>query len=225
MRPLIFLLAAVAASVGLFGQGNGKQNITIDVSGPANVTDNPIVGIGTFTKRGNGTLTLRRDLTADLIDLQRGTLLLGADNLIGDSTNMRLSGGNFSTGGHDERLGSLTLAANSVIDFDGGSSILHFDSSSSAQWSDSTLVLVNWTGGSDHIFFDDAVTGLSASQVAKIRFQTSDGSLLGATILCNGEVVPVPEPATIGFGALLLGSVALRERKRVFALWGKLAGH
>jgi hypothetical protein len=226
VRPFLLSLAVFAASAGAFAQGNGnsgtKQDIVIDVSGPANVSDSDHVNIGTYTKRGNGTMTLRHNLSADLIDIQSGTLLLSKDNLIGDSTNLRLSSGTFATGGHDETLGSLTLAANSIIDLGSGSSILHFDESASTQWSASTLIIDNWTSGSDHLFVGDAITGLTAGQVGQIRFRGADGGLTGAMILCNGEIVPVPEPATIAFGALLLGTIGYRERKRLVAAWGKL---
>ena len=132
VRPLFFALVALATSMAGFAQ---KQDITINVSGPANVSDSSEhVNIGTYTKLGSGTLTLGNHLSADLIDVKAGTLLLGGSDLISDTTNMRLSGGTFATGGNSERLGSLTLVANSSVDFGNGSSILHFDSSAVNIW-------------------------------------------------------------------------------------------
>jgi len=222
VRPLPLFLVALAMSVGCFAQtvdsASATHDVIINVSGPANVSDSDQVSIGTYTKRGNGTMTLRHILEANLIDIESGTLLLGSANRITDSSNMKLSGGTFATGGFNETLGELTLAANSTIDLGNGASILRFANSSQDVWtSDTTLTIVNWNGDSDALFFDSAMTALTSGQVSQIRFLNPNGvtGIFGAMILADGRVVPVPEPATIGFGALLIGAIGLRERDRL----------
>src|SRR5206468_388633 len=106
--------------------------------------------------------------------------------LISDATAMQLSGGTFATGGHNETLGALTLASSSIIDFGAGSSILHFDDSAATVWtSGSSLVIENWSSGSDHLFFGDALSALTAGQVSQIFFLRPDGqnAVYGAIIL------------------------------------------
>jgi hypothetical protein len=224
-RPFILFLVTLVTSLGSFAQSNGKHDVTINVSGPANVSDSDQVNIGTYTKRGNGTMTLRHVLDADLIDLQSGTLLLGSANRITDTSNMRLSGGTFATGGNNETLGTLTLAANSTIDLGNGASILRFANSAQEAWtSGTTLTIVNWNGDSDALYFDSAMTALTSGQVSQIRFLNPNGvtGVFGAILLPDGKCVPVPEPATIGFGALLIGAIGLRERDRLARVFGFL---
>lgn len=149
-----------------------------------------------------------------------GTLLLAGANQIGNTANLTLNGGTFNTGGNSETLGTLTLTANSTIDFGGSANTLTFASSSASAWTAATaLTLQNWTSSSDHLFFGNSAAGLSAAQVASIRFSNPGGftaGLYGARILASGEVVPlVPEPATLAAAGLLLAGIIRREAKRI----------
>ena len=171
-----------------------------------------------FIKAGSGTFTVRNPINVDLVDIESGTLLLGSANLIADRADMKLNGGNFATGGFNETLGQLTLSANSTIDLGNSSSILHFANSAQEAWSSgTTLTIVNWNGDTDALFFGSAMTALTSGQVSQIRFLNPNGvtGIFAAQILSDGRVVPVPEPATIGFGVLLVGAVGLRERERL----------
>ena len=190
-------------------------------------TSASLTGIGTLTKTEVGQLRIDSSITnlqAITIDIQGGSILLGADNQIADTTNMILSGGTFETGGYDETLGTLTLSADSTIDLGSGSdSVLHLADSSGETWSGS-LTISNWDG-SDQLFFGSSSSGLQSSQVAQIWFE-NPGNMIGTyqgMILDTGEIVPlqiVPEPATWISGLILLGFIAFVYRKKMRGVAG-----
>ena len=72
-------------------------------------------------------------------------------------------------------------------------------------------------GGIDQLFFGSDPSGLTAGQLAQIRIYSDDGITLlpAAAFTSAGEIVPVPEPASLlmllGSAGLLLG---LRRRRQ-----------
>ncbi len=210
------------------GSLSGTGNVllgsgTLNVAGPNSTTySGKISGTGGLTKSGTGTLTLsgintyKGDTT-----ISGGTLQLGTHNAISNSSALVMSGGRLATNGFNQTMGILTLTADSTIDMSGGNSILSFANSSGASWNNSsTLTITGWngslTGGGAEQFLIGA-SGLNASQLALIKFFNPAGLAPGiydAMMLANGEIVPVPEPATIGLGALLLGLLAKRRRMK-----------
>jgi hypothetical protein len=154
-------------------------------------------------------------------------LLSGAaGNRINDTAGMTLNGGGFHTGGLSESLGTLTLSASSTLDFGSGASVVNFLNSSASTWGGgSTLWVTNWSGnwgvggGTDQIIFGSDSSALTAGQVAQIQFWLpSWGAWSPATILGNGEVVPVPEPATVLGAGALAALLGWRERRRLRGL-------
>jgi fibronectin-binding autotransporter adhesin len=157
-----------------------------------------------------------------------GTLVLGASNQIGDGVGLILSGGTLLVGAANvtEDLGTLTLTADSTIDFGnfGASGLrqLTFDNSASISWT-GTLTITNWQGVANtsseftDIFF--GVGGLTTAQQGQIRF-ANQGNVAG-TLLGTGELVPVPEPKIYMAALALLGVVGWRERKRLAGLLRK----
>jgi autotransporter-associated beta strand protein len=163
-----------------------------------------------------------------------GTLLLGASNQIGASTNMNLAGGSFNSAGFSEGnattagLGSLTLSASSTLNLGSGSSTLAFSSSSGSAWtSGQSLSITNWSGnlsggGTDRIYFGTSNTTLTSTQLSQITFVNPTGLAAGnygAKLLSSGELVPfsaVPEPSTVAAGAVLgvLATADLYRRRR-----------
>jgi len=173
---------------------------------------------GTATKTTAGVVVLSGRIVANTasatgigLDLQAGTLSQTYSNLIGDTTNMRLGGGNWQTNGNSEVLGTLTLAADSTLNFAGGNSIIQFANSSSTSWtSGTTLYLTNWDGipvvggGNDRLFFGNSTSGLTAAQASQIIFVDPGGlapGLYTGILLASGEFVPfalvVPETSSI----------------------------
>ncbi|WCJ61181.1 autotransporter-associated beta strand repeat-containing protein [Fontisphaera persica] len=189
----------------------------------------PLTGMGAFVKNGPGTTVLANQITPTRVVINNGTLLLGADERIGNSVPMTLAGGTFATGGYDETLGKLTLDANSTVDLGAGNSILTFANSTTESWNASAILsIVNWTGnlyggGTDQVHFGPG--GLTAGQLSQVRFVNPFGltpGIYNAVMLSSGEVVPVPEPATIVAVVLLAGLVGWRERNRWLVLGRKV---
>src|SRR5213079_812282 len=121
-------------------------------------------------------------------------------------------------------LSALTLSATSVINMGASNSILAFANSSAQTWT-GTLSIYNWTGtpvtgnGTDQLYFGNDSTGLTTAQLGEINIYSDNGtSFLGAaTILADGEIVPVPEPATWFAGSLAVvgvGGVWLQRIRR-----------
>lgn len=167
-----------------------------------------------------GTLLLAKDdnitsVVGNITVNNGGTLELGATQQLANTSDVTLGGGTLRVAANlTETMGSLTLTANSVIDFGGGEGILNFDSFVS---NDYTLTIINWAGdidfgnGSDQIYFGSTLT---AYQLSKINF-----SPIPSRQLQDGEVVPIPEPSTYFAGALILGFLGWRERRRIKELW------
>ncbi len=152
-----------------------------------------------------------------------GTLELGASNQIGNSIGLVLNGGTFLIGasGVTETLGTLTLSADSTIDFGNYGSTLRqltFASSAGVSWAtNATLTIANWQGVArtsseiTEIFF--GVGGLNTGQLAQIRF--ANQNITGGLLLGSGELVPVPEPRVYAAAVALLAVVGWRERRRL----------
>jgi hypothetical protein len=128
-----------------------------------------------------------------------GTLLLGASDQIADTVALSLAGGTFQVAGFDEQLGTLNLAANSLLDVGSGASVLQFADSSGVAWSGGAILTVsNWNGsvsggGPARLLFGSSDSALTAGQVSQIKFANPPGFPAGnypAMILSTGEVVP-----------------------------------
>ena len=193
------------------------------MTGAGSVTASGVIsGTGGLTKSGAGTATLSGNNTfTGALAVNAGTLLLGASDRITDSVNVSLGGGTLASGGFNETVGTLTLASSSIIDFGNATSVVRFASSSGVSWTaGQTLIITNWTGsyaggGPDQLFFGSAITALTGSQLGQIQFTDSSGNRQLANILSTGEVVPIPEPATVFGVGLVLALVLYRERRLV----------
>ena len=232
---------------------NGSGTFT-GASGTTNTITGVISGTGGFTKEGTGQIILNGSanntysgatvVNAGSLVLSNssgnaihsstnitvntgGTLVLSASNQIGDGVGLILNGGTFLVGAANvtEDLGTLTLTADSTIDFGnfGASGLrqLTFDNSASISWT-GTLTITNWQGVINssseftEIFF--GVGGLSSTQLGQIRF-ANQGNVTGG-LLGTGELVPVPEPRVYAAAIALLAFVGWRERKRIASIIG-----
>lgn len=202
---------AILSSVALNGSAN-------TIGGSGNLIINAIIANGTstggFSKIGAGTVTLNGANTyTGVTTVTEGTLALGAADRIANTGNLVMAGGTFATGGFGETLGTLTLAANSIIDLGSGASALVFADSSATSWTSSvSLSFVNFTEGVDSIRIGTSSGGLTGGQLAQI---TLNGQL--AAIDANGflTVSSVPEPSAFAAlaGAAMLGLAAVRRRR------------
>ena len=208
--------AASTLTVDGIISGGAAQTVTIEGSGIVSWTD-PMSYAGA-TNITSGTLELNNTLgnainNSSQINITGGTLLLAASDQIAAATNMNLNGGTFSTAGFDESLGGLTLSANSTIDVGAGGSIINY---TSGTYSAGQLTIDSWAGLHDGGGTDQIIFGNVLSQTFLDNVVWTDQGITGAIQLMSGEIVPIPEPATIFSGALLIGLIGIdfyRRRK------------
>ena len=160
-----------------------------------------------------------------------GTLLLsgtGTTDRINNSATVTLAGGKIAFGGNvtegsSPGTGALTLTANSILDFGGGNDVINFGASGGASWTfGTTLSIYNWGGstaggGNDQLKFGIDNTALTSGQLGQISFFSGAGTGFlgnGGFVGSLGEVVPVPEPASVATVIGLLGIAGWRERRK-----------
>ena len=235
-----------SANADLLKTGTG----TLELTGTNTYAGNTLVQQGTLQVGSNaGTVGVgdgQLANTGKIVINTGGTLLLGGTsttiNRLNDNANFVLAGGTFHTGGLGEHggaaagpgvtpgVGALTLRGNSILDLGNGSSVLAFARSTAQSWT-GTLSIYDWTGnnaggGTDEVFFGTDNTGLTMTQLGQVTFYSDAGttSLGTATILADGEIVPVPEPTTILGGLLLVGAASWSQRRRLRGVFTILLG-
>ena len=196
---------AISGSGGIITSEIG----TLTLSGSNTYTGTTLVDKGSLNLASSGTAIASGTITIN----DSGTLLLGAANQIG-SSDLSFNGGNFSTGGFSDTIGTLTLDKSSTIDFGSGASVLDF-STAGTFGASTVLTINNWTGnigfsgGTDQLIFSTTVP--DTGQLAQISF-VNPGSQTGtfAGFLVGSEVVPVPEASSM-IGAALLSALIILD--------------
>ena len=218
--------------ITLTNNGGGTINVS-ESSATVTLTGSMADASGTtntFIKAGAGEIVLSNgsvsnNFAAGAMQVNAGSLTLGAANQIADGTDLVLNGGTFRTGGgtgFSEELAKLTLYASSTIALGSGSHRVDFADSDSPGWS-GTLSIAGWSGSIDggsagRIFFATA-TGLTSGQLSMVNFS---GYSTGAQLLGTGELVPmtfsgsepIPEPGTWAAAAILALVACYRWRRR-----------
>jgi fibronectin-binding autotransporter adhesin len=218
--------------------GNGSFTRNASATTGANSGGETIFTAGnTYTGATNvnrGTLTLNRTGGDSLIFTSGinidafGTLKLAQSNQIADGIPMNMIGSTFDTGGFSDELSTLDLGIGgpSIIDLASGASILKFADSSAMGWDPlHELHIYNYSGipyfggGIDQLHFGTSPAGLLQSQLDLIKFYSDGGTtFLGYAQYADqsggptGEVVPTPEPASLGL--LAMAAPALLRRRR-----------
>jgi autotransporter-associated beta strand protein len=142
---------------------------------------------GTFAKTGIGTLTFGAGM-----NLANGTL--------------QLAGGRLNLGGFNSTFGSLSVTADSILDFGtSGASILNSGSVSVADGV--TLTIQNWNDTVDYFY---SIYSPGATNLGRIVFTGFTGPDTKWQSF-DHQITPVPEPSI--YGAVLLGLSTL------FAAW------
>ncbi|MFZ5495867.1 MAG: autotransporter-associated beta strand repeat-containing protein [Verrucomicrobiota bacterium] len=101
---------ADAGSLTLSGGVTGaNRNLTVTGAGDVAITGAITTGAGSLTKQGAGTLTLSGSNTnTGATNIDAGTLLLGASNVLSDSTALTIaSGATFDVSGQTETIASI----------------------------------------------------------------------------------------------------------------------
>jgi fibronectin-binding autotransporter adhesin len=194
---------------------------TLTLTGTNTYTGTTTVSNGVLSLGATGKLTASTNIVVN----GGGTLLLGSTNQVTTSSALTLGGGTLSLGGGATRAGSnsfstLTLTADSVIDFSAlsGDSILSFTDILGLDTFKLTILDWNGTtewgtvvGGGTTTKLLDAGS-LSQSQLSNISFYRNgdtNSEFLGTGVFAGSQVIPVPEPAVVLAGGLLLGWLAL----------------
>jgi len=140
-----------------------------------------------FTKDGSGTQTLSgANLYTGPTTILDGTLVLGVDNALSDSTELVMDGGTLDAGTATDTIGSLNLKSDSTLIL--GSAALTFGDSTALTWS-GTLTLSGTLGPTSLRF----VPNISAEQRAHISYNGNPVSITedGYIIPLSGTVILV----------------------------------
>jgi len=212
--------------------GNNSLTLTGSASGPGTATINLTNAAKKVTLNPGGI----NAFAPGAINITSGTLLIGGAQAIGATTNLTLNGGIFSfqgLSGAGQLMGSLTLTANSTIDFgttSGGGDTLGFATLNTNGF---TLTIDDWSGNiyntsefldlgpasQDRLLF---AGGLAGNNLSQVLFYNTAGKFIGTGYeVLDGislEIVPIPEPSTAFDITALL---ALMGCQRWLSAWGR----
>ncbi len=209
--------------------GTGTNVFTGVISG-ANANSDLVVDGGTTVFSNQMTYT------GPTIITNSGTLVLKVDDAMPSGGSLVLGGGTFLVGDStavygDTTIGTMTLSANSTIDFgtstDTTTRSIGFANSSAISWT-GTLKITNWTqatnsesGAYGRLYFSNNTNGLTTNQLSQISFDIG-GTLYGAKYLSDGEVVadltPIPEAPVTAAAAVIVLAILWKEHRRLRSL-------
>jgi MYXO-CTERM domain-containing protein len=167
-------------------------------------------GAGGLTKSNSGSATISGTSSySGPTTISGGSLILGSNAALSSASALTLSGGALNLAGFSGTATTLTLGANSTIDFGAaaGLNALSFSDSHAVTWT-GTLTILNYSvADADKLRFgtssSELAPTLTAGQLSSIVFNGYAG---GAALDSMGYVSPIPEPASV---AAALGAVAL----------------
>ncbi|NCA00258.1 MAG: hypothetical protein EBS88_12645, partial [Betaproteobacteria bacterium] len=183
-----------------------NMGVTFGGSGDVVVSGTITTGTGSLTKEGSGTLTLSGANTyTGATTITSGTLVLGASQVIANTSNVVMNGGTLNTNGFTETAGQLLLQNNSTLVLGSGVHTLTF--SSAGTFSFKRLTITGWQGSyggagspgtAGRIFIGSGLV-VSREQLDQIQF--TDGTATYYAIqLSDGEVVPGANTSTVPTG-------------------------
>lgn len=190
----------------------GGHSLTFNAVG--NVQLPGAKNVSSLTKSGSGSLTLSGESTyTGLTDITAGSLVLGLNQPLSSSSTIRLSGGALDLNNHTLSVSGLTVSSASILDFGGSSGQLTLTSAAGSLWG-GTLTINNYSPGQTTLRFGSDANGISAGNLALLRF-SGFGDVAGR-IDASGFVSPVPEPSATGLilGAVVLFCAGRRPRRR-----------
>lgn len=203
-----FNLGGLSGTANEALQDNATTPGPVTISAGANNANTTYLGIlsgaGGLTKVGSGNLTFTSVNTyTGTTTVSGGTLTLGVANALPVSPGITLSGGTLSTGGFAQDFTTnsgglaptaLTVSSNSGFDLGGATSTTNVfvGDSHAATWAGGAVLTVkNWTYGTDHLYFGTSSAGLSAAQLANIKFADFvQGAVISNDPANPGEITP-----------------------------------
>ncbi|MBX3741492.1 MAG: autotransporter-associated beta strand repeat-containing protein [Akkermansiaceae bacterium] len=204
------LSGAITGTIGIVKAGTGSW----EISNSSTVTPNTFTGAITVNDGkliGSGGLN-----STTAVNLNGGTFVLGADNVVNSAAGVTMAGGALEMAGFSNSFGALALSVGaSLLNLSGGESVVTFGPSIALAWTGS-LSILGWSsaGGTERV---DFTGGLTTDQLAAITFDNPDGFAPGTytSKLVGIEVVPdalIPEPSAAILAAA--GSVVVAFRRR-----------
>ena len=208
----IFSLGGTLSGAGALNKSGAG---TLTLTGANTFTGAATVNAGTLTLAAASGNALAN--TSGITVNSGGTLLLGANDQIGNATPVTLGGGTIAKGNYSEGaantvgIGALTLTADSHLDFGTGTTgVLSFSSFSPGLNLD-ILIIDNWTGtagligsgSTDRLIFNSD----QSANLAEFSFTGYTGATELAISGSPGfyeivPITPVPEPGTYAAAAL-----------------------
>ncbi len=170
------------------------------------------IASGATVDLGGYNATLGAISGAGALQMSGGALTLGSGMNFA-SGSMVMNGGTLNLAGFTSSLGSLSITADSILDFGSvGSSVLTLGSLSIS--SGVTLTIQNWTDAVDYFY---SLANPGSTNLGRIVFSNYPGSTVTWQSWDN-QITPVPEPGA--YGALLIAaSMAFaglfRRRRRI----------
>ena len=180
---------------GTIDLGGSTRALSIDSA----VNFNGIVSNGGLTKNGAGTLTLSgANSYTGATTINAGTLALGADNVIGDSSAVTVSGGTLDLGTQTETLDSIVLSSGILIRAGGNLTVTN---------------TANFAGGTANITAAAGrITLNGATTLGNVIFNTgssisiaSNGIVLNANATVSANSVANFTTTGVGVGNVNLG--------------------
>ena len=196
--------AVLAGSNG----ANKTTSSTVTLSGNNTYSGNTTINAGTLVANAANAMQNTSGITVN----SGGTLLLNTNGTIKDSATVTLAGGTYALGGaFSETVGSLTLSANSTIDFGAGfgASTLTFNGTYTPTFK---LTVSNFDVGDVLILGGNVTSSLSNTSLFSFSGGFTSSYNSGTSLT---TITAVPEPGTIAAGLVIVGFIAWRERRRL----------
>ena len=198
---------------------------TVTLSGSNSFTGNTSVNSGTLSLAAQGALGSSPNIFIN----SGGSLLVSANASLNSTGNLTLATGTSAaglsfSGNYNSSIGTLTLAADSIIDLGTNNSV--FLEIATLNLAGYNLRFYNWDGnslwsgnpgaGNDRIYVNGAISG---GTLANISFYSGFGSGFLSTAhqidggLYANQIIAVPEPSVWCTGLLLLGGALLLKNR------------
>ena len=146
--------------------------------------------------------------------ISAGTLKLGANNIISNSSDIYFDGGNLSTGGFSDVVGTVYVSnAGSTLTLGSGVHSLQFANSDNS-FVNNTLLIKNWAGtfgGSGSAGKIKFTNSQIATQLERFRFDDPGATARNAIQISSSpdfEMVPGDAPTTTNYSNLNISSAA-----------------
>ncbi|MDC3241255.1 hypothetical protein OAT68_02515, partial [Flavobacteriaceae bacterium] len=178
--------------------GQLTLNRKTSIGGTSSITTTGLIaGSQALHKEGSGTYTISGARANGITYISSGTLALGADNVMPDSSAVYFDGGDIITNNYSDAMGQLNLNESFKISLgsSSGSSAQHTISFSSAEASFTSgkeIEIIGWEGG----FGAEAVTRFGESTSSSSEFVSNLGSLSNTrpgSVTKYGEILSGPE--------------------------------